>query len=1458
MAIIYSAYNDYDHLHSKYETINNSLEPYTSSAGWVKLLYLPDGGITVTGGGAVYLYRCDDITTAYLPDGSKIKVRKDFVNAQNVNILNGGELYLHAGAVASNTIIKQGTENVLYDWSFTSKVFEAEPPVRAESYDAQIYDGGKQTVKGGYTYGTIIHSGGIQTVGEGGMSKLVEDSAGSQYYKQFEAEGIAENTIILQGGTQTVKTGGAVYNTKVNGGTMDIQSGYAVDTVVHSGTLNASRGATLHNVTFSQQSTVDFRSGSTLEGYLLAAKSFTVASNINTEKLDFCIDLSGMTDRTMTVLNKNMYDNLSNSVDYYVHNSVSDEMADADTKNFTYNIINVGGEFDETISILNMQENIAGEKTYSVGNQLVLNEEVYDLYGNGYILRYDSTSKNYTIDFTNNTISDFLDFSDGSSRASGELTGAQNNNSGLYSVNLNIYDPEQTLTATERMQIFISLNGTVDFYKNNVLIGSQTIEQGIVTGEKIFSAPVADGQLCCKLNLNSNYDTDKDFSIKAILTNVSLDNSDNEDNSWQSLPAQSTVFTGKKYIFDFEKSGTVNISNEYTGASDNTDYRQLNITHAGLLNISADLRSINNVGSDVTVNVYQAVNDGSKLKKILSAAGSVSNSTLRFPEVLVDKGIYYIEIKAGNSSFINWDLQASVKLFDTPDASTLDDSALLAEKNYDSTELNETFSDWTGPSDTVDYRELDIEQPGRYTLSFGKSESSNSTVKLEVLEIYNGKQKVISKQTIKADVESYTTKDFFINPVDGAKYFVRVTDTTAAKGSTADYQITLNGTTFNADNSDDTAQNAANAEDFEDNYIIKDEYIGYGDLTDFYKFEVSDAGQYSFTVESEDIKGAKVTLYRLYDDGKEGTVPLQSVATLKTPSLFNRQDDIYYANTENITLMEGTYYLKITGGNKSNDSKNTSYSVKVNAAAFADFAQQQEFKSGETYVLTVDEYTSLKSDLFKKFTITQDNGKNKPVKITAAYETILAPGTYYFSTSMQISAGDVTLNSAEKYQNAVITDNNSWKNAADITDGVQNQWVGYGDGIDYYRCTITADNAGKTVFTLSPDYVNNCSITLYRVQTDKNGVQSLVKASYKFKNNTITADNLIAGEYYIAVSSKSYASDAKAKNTSYDLTIEHTPYQQISEGISPTLAKNEYAVLNFDGEGVYYADFYGTNYTLYKDNGKGGFAKVNVYNNSAMLDANEVYYIKSSADNNKIVFKAEAIEPKDGQWHLGLNNASDSYEFDTFGSEGAMTLFTLENISGTVSANTKFTVTVYQEVNGAWKKVSSANASYNAKTYKETAANLAVSLAADSKYKVEVSSSDKGAGTCAGYFDFTQQTFEYDYGNNTFQSADDIDGEIQSAVAKKGDSVDFYCLDNSKNFSLALDTEIAAKAAVKLTFYDENYNVVKFMSNGKSVANLTLNAKNNEFLMADVSDNIKFVRIDASGANLNAYTITQA
>ena len=48
------------------------------------------------------------------------------------------------------------------------------------------------------------------------------------------------------------------------------------------------------------------------------------------------------------------------------------------------------------------------------------------------------------------------------------------------------------------------------------------------------------------------------------------------------------------------------------------------------------------------------------------------------------------------------------------------------------------------------------------------------------------------------------------------------------------------------------------------------------------------------------------------------------------------------------------------------------------------------------------------------------------------------------------------------------------------------------------------------------------------------------------------------------------------------------------------------------------------------------------------------------------------------------------------------------------------------------------------------------------------------------------------------------------------------------------------------------------MSNGKSVANLTLNAKNNEFLMADVSDNIKFVRIDASGANLNAYTITQA
>ncbi len=1457
MAIVYSAYNDYDHLHSKYETINNSLEPYdNSSKGWVKLLYLPDGGITIDGGD-VYLCRCDAITTAYLPDGTTAKVRKDFVNAQNVTILDGGGLYLHAGAVASNTVIKQGTENVLYDWSFTSKVFEAEPPVRAESYDAQIYDGGIQAVKGGYTYGTIIHSGGTQTVGEGGMSKLAEDSAGSKYYKQFEAEGIAENTTILQGGTQTVKTGGIAYNTKVNGGKMEIKSGYAVDTVVHSGTLYASHGATLENVTFSQQSNVSFAAGSTLKGYLFAAKSFTIQAN--TDELDFCIDLSGMTDRTITVLNKNMYDKLSNSVDYYVHNSVTDEMADADTKNFTYNIINVGKEFDKTISIINVQENIAGEKTFSVGNQLVLNEEVYDLYGNGYILRYDSTSKDYTVDFTNNTISDFLNFKNGSSRASGELIGAQNNNSGLYSVDLNIYDPEQTLTATERMQIFLSLNGTIDFYSNNTLIGSQIIEQGVVIGEKIFSAPVADGQLNCKLNLNSNYDTDKDFSIKAILTNSSLDNSDNEDNSWQALPAMSTVFTGKKYIFDFEESGTINVSNEYTGASDNIDYRQLNISQAGLLNISAELRSLNNIEGKVTVNVYQAINDGSQLKKILSAAGSVSNSTLNFPEILVDKGIYYIEIKADDSSFINWDLQASVKLFDNPNASTLDDNALLAEKNYDSTEINDTITDWTGPSDTVDYRELDIEQPGKYSLSFEKSEKSDSKIQLEVLEIFNGKQKVISKQTLDAAVENYTTKDFFINPVDGAKYFVRVTDTTAAKGSTADYKITLNGNTFHADNTDDTAQNAAAAElSAENNYLIKDEYLGYGDLSDFYKFEVSDAGQYSFTVESAIANGAKVTLYRLYDDGKAGTVPLQSVATLKTPSLFNRQTDIYYAETNGLTLMEGTYYLQITGGNKANDSKNTSYSVKVNADTFADFAQQQEFKSGETYVLTVDEHTSLKSDFFKNFTITQDNGKNKPVKITAAYETILAPGTYFFSTSVKITAEDFTLSSSEKYENAVISDNNSWKNAADITDGIQNQWVGYGDGIDYYRFTVTANNAGKTVFTLSPDYINNCTITLYRVQTDKNGVQSLVKASYKLKDNAITADNLIAGEYYIAVTSKSYANDAKAKNTAYDLTIENTPYQQISEGISPTLAKNEYAVVNFDGEGVYYADFYGTNYTLYKDNGKGGFAKVNVYNNSVMLDADEVYYVKSSADNNKITFKAEAVETDGNQWHLGLNKASESYEFDTFGSEGAMALFTLDNISGTVSANTKFTVTVYQEVNGAWKKVSSANASYNAKTYKETAANLTVNLAADSKYKVEVSTSDKGAGTCAGYFDFTQQTFEYDYGNNTFQSADDIDGEIQSAVAKKGDSVDFYCLDNSKNFSLALDTEIDAKAAVKLTFYDENYNVVNFMSNGKSVANLTLNAKNNEFIMADVSDNIKFVRIDASGANINAYTITQA
>lgn len=1475
--IVYSAYNRYD-TNSNFRPITADYAPYdNSSTGWTKLLYLPSG-ITIARGGAVQLYACEDITSAELPDGKFSKLGINFANAQDVTVTNGGVLELTAGAVASNTVISgsSSTEKVNFYWTFKQNNPEANPAIGASSFNAVIQDGGTQDIKGGYACNTIISSGGTQEIAKGEVRKFIRDDDNEWIQLSSSADGIAENTNILEGGIQYVSAGGIAYNTQINGGQMTVsRGGTAVNTHLNSGSLNVSgTTAVIDTLYISQNAQLSISTG-TVEGLLFAtnAENISISKNAKTDELDFCFDLTNMTDRTITVLDADLYGSLNEKTSFFISNDLTKNIPVGENgeKTFTYSIISGIENFNKSITVLNSRMDSNGNKNYTAGSTLSFENEVYDIFGNSYILVRDAEN-NISVDFTINSIFSDIAFTD-NYYGMGEFFAAENKQSGLYSIYLDILDMDEPLTKSERLAIFQSLNGTVNVYDNNVLIGTQKIENGIVVGEKILSGPVSSDRLRYTIELSTDGSVDKDFTIRATLTNTALGKADTQDNSWQALPEVSKEYSDKHYIYRFYETNTAEITNEYVGFDDNVDYRRFDVSRAGTLDINGEAFSLNNAEGTLSITVYQADKDGSALKKIAAASGKIIDSKINFSDILINEGIYYLEVKSDDASFVNYDLNVSVNLFDFKDASNLDDTAVKAAEYFDSIKFEETVKDkWVGPGDIIDYQLLDITETGKYTITLDKNiaedELNNSKIKLEVVEIYNGKQKVLSNQTIKTDVTNYTTKDFYISPVDGAQYFVRITNTTAAKGDSIFYDITLNGTTFNANTADDLPENAAAAEKITDknSYLVKNEYIGYGDLTDYYTFEIDKSGMYSFTLESSIKAGAKATIYRLYDDGKIGTVPLQSVVSVGAPNIFAADSEIYSAQGKSVALMEGTYYIKITGGNKSNDSKNADYSVKLSGTAFENLADTQEIRRGTTYTITLDDYTDLSSDLYKYFSITQDNGKNKTVKIPSAQKITLAVGTYYFTSKIDMKSADISFAASEKYAEAVITDNNSWKNASDISaEGVSDQWVGFGDGIDYYKYTVTADTAGKNVITLAPHYAANANITLYRVNTDAKGVQTLVKASYKFKNNVITADNLTAGDYYIAVNSKSYTTETKALNTSYDIAIETDAYQKLSSDIAnkTVLAKNEYAVVNIGQEGTFYASFSGEKYTLFKDNGKGGFAKVNVYDNTAMLDGNSVYYVKSSADGNKIAFTSTTVEDNkydtpNSRWHLGLNDASDSYEFDTFGEQGGMALFTLENISDTVSANTKFTVTVYQEVNGAWKKISSANASYNAKTCKETAAKLAVSLEADNKYKVEVSTSDKGAGQCAGYFDFKETDFDYNYDNNMFQQATELKNYMDAVVAKKGDTVDFYELDNTNAFSIEINTDIDAKAAVKLTFYDENYKVVKFDNNGKSVSNLTINAKNGFFDMANISEDIKFARIDAVGSGVNYYTISDS
>lgn len=886
------------------------------------------------------------------------------------------------------------------------------------------------------------------------------------------------------------------------------------------------------------------------------------------------------------------------------------------------------------------------------------------------------------------------------------------------------------------------------------------------------------------------------------------------------------------------------VRNAWVGYGDPIDYRQLTLQNAGSYTFA-----ISKLSSQVRLTVYTVDAGGIKLKKLQSVNASTQEE---IRNLSLAAGTCFISIEAlginpakALSGGTTYELNITGDEFTGID---LRDNSYLRAASFGA--AGGAIAGWVGFGDTVDYHRLAIDQAGSYQFTVSGIEPG-AQVKMSLVAVSGGKEKVLDQLTVKTDSGLFK-QPALLAPADGTAYFLRLESLNAAKGFHTAYQVAVEATLFGGvDRSNDTP-GTATALAFD---TALPGWLGPGDEVDYYSFAVTGAADCLLTLAAT-ARDAKLELFRLQDGA-----PVKLAYNLKNGLL----------------LHEGDYLVKVAG------KQPGAYTLTLaQSNAFRSFAPGEAIAPGERYSFTLDAFTACAFDSVAGLTLYADNGANgrTPVKLKADSPVVLAPGTYYLTATAKAAPATMRIVDAApaRYENALITDDNNWRSAAPLAAG---GWVGYGDAADVYRLTVSGAQAGSYVIMLTDAVAGHAGLTLYRGVTDAAGqVTGVVKVSsitVTDKKNSIAVTDLLAGQYFIAVHSTAAGSDDTAKNTAYGLRCLAGAYTALGRE-AVTLAKNQYA--SFTLTQLSRVDFTGQAFTLYGDNGAGGMKAIAVAGNAAVLAAG-TYYVKSTAESNPlavrsgVVFNIDddamhfspapggerlALTPLEG-W-IGLGDAADDFFFHTFagGAAAGWAEFAVDRLTETLTVKTGVTLTLYEEVNGAWKKVAAKTYAQDTAKATFTAGALGAALKSDSCYKLTVSTADGGKGGCNGAYVITGTVDLFDFGNNSIFEAEALAGNKTATVAKKGDAVDFYDLDEWQgSFHIELET-----GSVRLTFYDEQCNAVKVsgvrqadgsLLSNQSALNLTAGHGKTGAMNLALDDAIRFVRVEAAGAANNRYAL---
>lgn len=361
------------------------------------------------------------------------------------------------------------------------------------------------------------------------------------------------------------------------------------------------------------------------------------------------------------------------------------------------------------------------------------------------------------------------------------------------------------------------------------------------------------------------------------------------------------------------------------------------------------------------------------------------------------------------------------------------------------------YSNYVGYGDETDFTKITLDHAARlsfilnatgatkitiWSLTEGKDKKGNTTYSTKAL------QATAAKLDKKTATYQATTKGLLLDKGD---YYICVESTNAKKGGNAYYNVELNkGTGEDKSKIFDNA-NSKNTDDWDDmkskgpagkvgNYGILNgskeslysDWVGFGDTVDCRKFTLASAAKLNFTIESGDIvKFSICQLIRKEDKKGNVTYSLKTLQTVTTKKAAGGTS--FSASTRDLFLEknEDGYYFCVESANAKKGG-DASYTLKLDKG------------DGKTHF-----FDSAKSSSNDDWDDMKTNGP----------------------TGKVVTVGEISTKNLDKV--------------------ILNDWVGYGDEVDYRRFSIKTN--AKISFSIQCD--DATKFTVYRLisKTDKKG-----------------------------------------------------------------------------------------------------------------------------------------------------------------------------------------------------------------------------------------------------------------------------------------------------------------------------------------------------------------------------------